>query len=613
VLYVCIPVHNEAATIGVLLWRLRTELGETGRDYEVVVYDDGSTDSTAEVLVPYQRVLPLTVLGGRDAPSRGRSAATETLLRHVASHSRYPRRDACVVMQADFTDRAEDVAALLPAFDAGADLVVGRRAPDAAQPPAERRLRRMGPWVLRPLVRVDGVDDLLTSFRLLRVAVLRDLVRARGAVPIIDAPGWAGVAELLVAALPFARRIEVVDTTGRYDVRTRPSRLDWATELRAVARYAWRARGTYVQTGPTHAGTERPPPAADPASVVDAHPEGARDDAAARRAAAPDAPPGRGERPRRAARGPHPEHAAPEDDSTTPRAGRPRASNAPEEPPIASGAEPDAEERPSTRRRRRRASQRAAERADGGAAASGDAADAERPDAAVGAGTRSGDDPATDGVAARRPTVGPDPSTPSDVAPDVAPDGGSDGGSENPDAAAPPRRKKRRRRARGTGGTGDAASPADERDAVERDDHAERADSPAAEASSDGARGQRRATSEGDERDGGERHDDERHDDERELGDGDAGESDEAAGESGAERPAGRRRKRRRSRSGKRASGVAPNGDPAARPEADGSDPGSTHGPDQGSTHGSTHGSSHGHDGATPAAAPPLDRSSFPA
>lgn len=243
-LYVCIPVYNEATTVGVLLWRLRTVLQEAGRDYEVVVYDDASTDATAEVLAPYARVLPLTVLGGAGNVSRGRTAATTSLLLHVAAQSRHPRRDACILLQGDFTERPEDVPALLAAFDTGADVVVGRRAPDPAQPPAERRLRHLASWVLRPLVRVDGVDDLLAGPRLLRVTVVRDLARARGDRPLLTWAGWAGVAELVVTAVPHARRIAVVDTPGRYDVRTRASRTDWALELRTLARYAWRARGT---------------------------------------------------------------------------------------------------------------------------------------------------------------------------------------------------------------------------------------------------------------------------------------------------------------------------------------------------------------------------------
>ena len=59
-LYICIPAYNEAPTIGVLLWRIRSVFQEYAREYELVVYDDGSTDATAEVLEPYTRVLPLT-------------------------------------------------------------------------------------------------------------------------------------------------------------------------------------------------------------------------------------------------------------------------------------------------------------------------------------------------------------------------------------------------------------------------------------------------------------------------------------------------------------------------------------------------------------------------
>ena len=66
VFYICIPTYNEAPTIGLLLWRIRKVLQEFPREYEVLVYDDGSTDATAETLKPYGDVLPLTVLGGSE-------------------------------------------------------------------------------------------------------------------------------------------------------------------------------------------------------------------------------------------------------------------------------------------------------------------------------------------------------------------------------------------------------------------------------------------------------------------------------------------------------------------------------------------------------------------
>jgi glycosyltransferase involved in cell wall biosynthesis len=64
VLYLCIPAYNEADTVGVLLWRIRKVFQDYSREYEVIAFDDGSTDATRETLEPYAKVLPLTILGG---------------------------------------------------------------------------------------------------------------------------------------------------------------------------------------------------------------------------------------------------------------------------------------------------------------------------------------------------------------------------------------------------------------------------------------------------------------------------------------------------------------------------------------------------------------------
>jgi len=78
VIYVCIPAHDEAATIGVLLWKTRKVLNEFGRDFRLVVHDDASGDDTAQVLERYMRTLPLTVLRSEQRIGYGRSV--ETLL-----------------------------------------------------------------------------------------------------------------------------------------------------------------------------------------------------------------------------------------------------------------------------------------------------------------------------------------------------------------------------------------------------------------------------------------------------------------------------------------------------------------------------------------------------
>lgn len=245
VLYFCVPAHNEAPTVGLLLWRLRTVFQEHPREYEVLVYDDGSTDSTAERLAPYARVMPLTVLGGGRV---GYAAAVDALCREASRRTRYPRRDAVVLLQADFTDQPEHLPELVKRFDGGADVVIGERPADTAAVPAPvRTLRRLAPWVVRPFVHVDGVRDPFGTLRLLRVSVIRDLLKERGDAPIVEGEGWSANVDLLLRAAPHARRVETLELPPRYDVRERPSRIrPWADAM-SLLRYARAARGRRAQ------------------------------------------------------------------------------------------------------------------------------------------------------------------------------------------------------------------------------------------------------------------------------------------------------------------------------------------------------------------------------
>ena len=205
-LYLAIPAHNEVATIGVLLWRIRTVLAEFPREYEVVVYDDASSDETAEVAEQYAHAMPVTVLRG--ATHVGYAGALDALIRHVSAQTRYPRRDAMLLVQGDFTDPPGIVPEFARRFEGGADLVVGERMVVADAPIPVRRLFKAAHWVMRPFVRVDGVNDLTASMRLIRISALRDLVRQAGSDPICVGDSWTANADLLLK-LAITYRIDI--------------------------------------------------------------------------------------------------------------------------------------------------------------------------------------------------------------------------------------------------------------------------------------------------------------------------------------------------------------------------------------------------------------------
>ncbi len=233
-IYVCVPVHNEARTVGLVLWKVRQVFTAFEREYQIIACDDASTDGSADVLTSYARVLPLTVI---HHPSRqGYAKSLEELLRVALQRTDRPKRDCAITLHADFVHAPETMEEMVKRLESGADLVVAEqyRAQGTRSWP-ERWARQWAPRLLRVGV---GVKDSISGFLALRLVVLRQATRNGAASPLLATEGWAANAELLARLGANARRIEVVSSAARYDLKQRPSRSNPWQQLLA----AWRSR-----------------------------------------------------------------------------------------------------------------------------------------------------------------------------------------------------------------------------------------------------------------------------------------------------------------------------------------------------------------------------------
>src|SRR3989454_985628 len=233
-IYVCVPVHNEARTAGLVLWKVRQVFTAFQREYQLLVCDDGSTDGTAAVLATYARVLPMTVVTHGERAGYARSL--EELLRLALQRTDRPKRDCAIVIHGDFAHAPEAMEEMVKKLESGADLVVAEQLREIGPTPWSLRVaRRLTPRLLP----IAGVRDTVSGYLALRLTVLRQATR--GDAPpghsLLSTDGWCANAELLARLAPHARRVETVSAAARYDLHQRPSRvLPWQ-ELVA----AWRA------------------------------------------------------------------------------------------------------------------------------------------------------------------------------------------------------------------------------------------------------------------------------------------------------------------------------------------------------------------------------------
>ena len=221
--------------MGLLLWKIRKTFQAFPREYELLVTDDGSTDATTEILEPYAKALPLTVIRHTERQGYGRSV--EELLRLAVDRTDRPKRDAAILIHADLAHDPDDLPELVKRLDSGADMVVTRATLHGESRRTARLLRKYAKWLLRG-VKVSGIEDIVSGYGAFRLVSLKNAFRsAEGR--LLSADGWAANAELMARVAQEARRIDTVEVIERHELHQRPSRVEPWT----LARELWRDGG----------------------------------------------------------------------------------------------------------------------------------------------------------------------------------------------------------------------------------------------------------------------------------------------------------------------------------------------------------------------------------
>ncbi len=192
---IVVPVYNEGATLDELYRRSVAAVEPTGRLFELIFIDDGSTDDT------WSRLEQLHRKDGRVHAVRFK----RNFGQHPAMHAGFSRArgDIVVTMDADLQNEPEDIPKLVEAVEAGTDVASGRRR--ARRDSWGRTLpSRMINGMLRRFTGVE-IDDFGSAFNAYRRSAVEPMLGAIGRQKFTKAlvlSGGATVVEVDVGHSP---------------------------------------------------------------------------------------------------------------------------------------------------------------------------------------------------------------------------------------------------------------------------------------------------------------------------------------------------------------------------------------------------------------------------
>jgi glycosyltransferase involved in cell wall biosynthesis len=214
-LSIVIPAYNESARIERTLDRVMSCVEEQGWDAEVLVVDDGSRDSTPEIVQQWMQRCPRLHLI-KNGGNRGKGYSVRNGLLQAAG-------DIVMFTDADLSAPMEEAERLFTALEDGADVAIGSRWLEKQrqtihQPLYRRFFGRCFNWVTRMVMGLP-FKDTQCGFKAFKRSAAQIIFRLQ------RIERWGFDPEILFIAQKLGYDIREVPVTWGHDERSRMSYL----------------------------------------------------------------------------------------------------------------------------------------------------------------------------------------------------------------------------------------------------------------------------------------------------------------------------------------------------------------------------------------------------
>lgn len=225
-IYILLPAYNEGKALEPLLKRIKIGMENRSFDYQVIAYNDGSTDNTLDILKQNKHGIPLKIIGKEQ--NEGLGFAFFSLIREVIKLS-FNEEDIAIVLDSDNTHNPEHVYQMVNKIRDGFDVAIASRYLRDSRIIGVTKLRQIlsigASWIMRILFPIKGVRDYTCGYRAYNITCLRKALDKFGD-KLVEDKGFACMAELLIKLRSMHILAVEVPLILRYDQKKGESKME---------------------------------------------------------------------------------------------------------------------------------------------------------------------------------------------------------------------------------------------------------------------------------------------------------------------------------------------------------------------------------------------------
>lgn len=223
-IWIFIPAYNEEKSLPILLPKIARVLA--GKEYRLVIVDDGSLDQTSSVLNELHEEMPLEVF--THPINRGLGETERDGFEHIAM--RCAPSDVIVRVEADDTHEPQYILTLIAKLEEGYDVVnTSRFQPGGGQMGVDGYrafISRAANFFMQVVFRIPGTRDYSCGFRAYKARTIQDAIKVFGNYFIqLRGLGFTSTLETIVKLHLLGARFAEVPFVLRYDQKQGGSKM----------------------------------------------------------------------------------------------------------------------------------------------------------------------------------------------------------------------------------------------------------------------------------------------------------------------------------------------------------------------------------------------------